>query len=485
MPYRQTLSALSAMLERGEISSVELIQCFLDRIGRSQALNAFITVDAEGALTQAQSADRSRANGYAGTLAGLPIAHKDIFCTRGLKTTCGSRMLENFLSPYDATVVEQLASAGAILVGKTNMDEFAMGSSTETSWFGPARNPWNQSRVAGGSSGGSAAAVAARLIPVATGTDTGGSIRQPAAFCGLTGLKPSYGRVSRYGMIAYASSLDQGGPIAQSAEDAALLLKVMAGFDPRDATSLDKEVPDYTSVLNRPVAGLTIGLPKEFFDSSVDESVRYANHAALMEFEKLGARLIDISLPNSSAGIPCFYVIAPAEASSNLSRFDGVRYGYRTDSYRDLNEMYEKTRAEGFGIEVKRRIMIGAFALSAGYYDAYYRKAQQIRQIIANDFREAFRHCDYIAGPTSPTPAFALGEKTNDPVSMYLSDIFTITANLVGIPAISIPVGFDNTGLPIGLQLTGQSFDESGLLNLAHKYQQVTDWHRRLPKDFS
>jgi aspartyl-tRNA(Asn)/glutamyl-tRNA(Gln) amidotransferase subunit A len=485
MPYRETLSALSAMLERGEISSVELIQCFLDRIGRSQNLNAFITVDAEGALNQAQSADQSRANGYAGALAGLPIAHKDIFCTRGLKTTCGSRMLEDFLSPYDATVVEQLAAAGAILVGKTNMDEFAMGSSTETSWFGPTRNPWNQSRVAGGSSGGSAAAVAARLVPVATGTDTGGSIRQPAAFCGLTGLKPSYGRVSRYGMIAYASSLDQGGPIAQSAEDAALLLQAMAGFDPRDATSLDKDVPDYTNTLNRPVAGVTIGLPKEFFDSSVDESVRYANHAALMEFEKLGARLIDISLPNSSAGIPCFYVIAPAEASSNLSRFDGVRYGYRTDSYRDLNEMYEKTRAEGFGIEVKRRIMIGTFALSAGYYDAYYRKAQQMRQIIANDFREAFRHCDYIAGPTSPTPAFALGEKTNDPVSMYLSDIFTITANLVGIPAISIPVGFDNTGLPIGLQLTGQSFDESGLLNLAHRYQQVTDWHRQLPKDFS
>ena len=473
------------MLERGEISSVELIQCFLDRIGRSQDLNAFITVDAEGALTQARSADRSRANGYAGALTGLPIAHKDIFCTRGLKTTCGSRMLENFVSPYDATVVEQLASAGVILVGKTNMDEFAMGSSTETSWFGPTRNPWNQSRVAGGSSGGSAAAVSARLVPAATGTDTGGSIRQPAAFCGLTGLKPSYGRVSRYGMIAYASSLDQGGPIAQSAEDAALLLQVMAGFDPRDATSLDKEVPDYTSALKQPVAGLTIGLPKEYFDSSVDESVRHANHTALMEFEKLGARLIDISLPNSSAGIPCFYVIAPAEASSNLSRFDGVRYGYRTDSYRDLNEMYEKTRAEGFGIEVKRRIMIGTFALSAGYYDAYYRKAQQIRQIIANDFREAFRRCDYIAGPTSPTPAFALGEKTNDPVSMYLSDIFTITANLAGIPAISIPVGFDNTGLPIGLQLTGQSFDESGLLNLAHRYQQVTDWHQHLPKDFS
>jgi aspartyl-tRNA(Asn)/glutamyl-tRNA(Gln) amidotransferase subunit A len=485
MPYRQTLSALSAMLDRGEINSVELVQCFLDRIGRSQDLNAFITVDAEGALRQARLADRSRATGNAGTLAGLPIAHKDIFCSRGLKTTCGSRMLEDFVSPYDATVVERLAVMGAVTIGKTNMDEFAMGSSTETSWFGPTRNPWSRSCVAGGSSGGSAAAVAARLVPVATGTDTGGSIRQPAAFCGLTGLKPSYGRVSRYGMIAYASSLDQGGPIAQSAEDAALLLQAMAGFDPRDSTSLDKEVPDYTSELKQSVAGLTIGLPKEFFDSSADESVLSANRAALEEFEKLGARLINISLPNTAAGIPCFYVIAPAEASSNLSRFDGVRYGYRTDSYHDLNEMYEKTRAEGFGVEVKRRIMIGTFALSSGYYDAYYRKAQKIRQIIADDFREAFHHCDYIAGPTSPTTAFALGEKTNDPVSMYLSDIFTITANLAGIPAISIPVGFDNRGLPIGLQLTGRSFDEPGLLNLAHRYQQVTDWHQHLPKDFS
>jgi aspartyl-tRNA(Asn)/glutamyl-tRNA(Gln) amidotransferase subunit A len=473
------------MLKRGEISSVELIQCFLDRIDCYQDLNAFITVDAKGALKQAKTADRLRANGNMEALTGLPIAHKDIFCSQSLKTTCGSRMLKDFESPYDATVVERLAAAGTILVGKTNMDEFAMGSSTETSWFGPTRNPWNRTYVAGGSSGGSAAAVAARLVPAATGTDTGGSIRQPAAFCGLTGLKPSYGRISRYGMIAYASSLDQGGPITQTAEDAAMLLQAMAGFDPRDATSLDKEVPDYISALKEPVAGLTIGIPKEFFNNSVNESVQYANHAALAEFEKLGARLIDISLPNSAAGIPCFYVIAPAEASSNLSRFDGVRYGYRAKSYRDLNEMYEKTRAEGFGVEVKRRIMIGTFALSAGYYDAYYRKAQQIRQIIADDFREAFRHCDYIAGPTSPTTAFALGEKTNDPVSMYLSDIFTITANLAGIPAISIPVGFDNMSLPIGLQLTGQSFDEPGLLKLAHRYQQVTDWHRHLPKDVS
>jgi aspartyl-tRNA(Asn)/glutamyl-tRNA(Gln) amidotransferase subunit A len=473
------------MLKRGEISSLELTQCFIDRISHSQDLNAFITVDAEGALIQAQSADRSRATGHAGILTGLPIAHKDIFCSKGLKTTCGSRMLENFVSPYDATVVERLTAAGTILIGKTNMDEFAMGSSTESSWFGPTHNPWSHSHVPGGSSGGSAAAVAARLIPAATGTDTGGSIRQPAAFCGLTGLKPSYGRVSRYGMIAYASSLDQGGPIAQSAEDAALLLQAIAGFDPRDATSLNKEVPDYISALNQPVTGLRIGLPKEFFNSSVDESVRSANNTAVAEFEKMGARLIDISLPNSVAGIPCFYVIAPAEASSNLSRFDGIRYGYRSESYRDLNELYEKTRAEGFGAEVKRRIMIGTFALSTGYYDAYYRKAQQIRQVIANDFREAFRKCDYIAGPTSPTTAFKLGEKTNDPVSMYMSDIFTITANLAGIPAISIPVGFDNNSLPIGLQLTGQSFDEPGLLKLAYRYQQVTDWHQHLPKDFS
>ena len=484
--HSKTILQAKEDLRQKKYSAVELTEAIYQRIDKVEPkVQAYVHLTRNMAIEQAQKADQKIAAGQDATLLGIPIALKDLICMQNTRTTCSSQILDQFVAPYDATVVSRLKKVGAVIVGKTNMDEFAMGSSTETSWFGPTRNPWNQSRVAGGSSGGSAAAVAARLVPVATGTDTGGSIRQPAAFCGLTGLKPSYGRVSRYGMIAYASSLDQGGPIAQSAEDAALLLQVMAGFDPRDATSLDKEVPDYTSALNRPVAGLTIGLPKEFFDSSVDESVRYANHAALMEFEKLGARLIDISLPNSSAGIPCFYVIAPAEASSNLSRFDGVRYGYRTDSYRDLNEMYEKTRAEGFGIEVKRRIMIGTFALSAGYYDAYYRKAQQIRQIIANDFREAFRRCDYIAGPTSPTPAFALGEKTNDPVSMYLSDIFTITANLAGIPAISIPVGFDNTGLPIGLQLTGQSFDESGLLNLAHRYQQVTDWHQHLPKDFS
>jgi len=484
MPYRQSLTILSRMLERGNISSVELVECFLDRIHRFQDLNAFITVDEEQALAQAQLSDHLRASGGSTPLTGLPIAHKDIFCTKNLRTTCGSRMLEHFWSPYDATVVDNLAKAGTILVGKTNMDEFAMGSSTENSYFGPVHNPWDRNRVAGGSSGGSAAAVAARLAPGATGTDTGGSIRQPSSFCGLTGLKPSYGRVSRYGMVAYASSLDQGGPIAQNAEDAALLLQNMAGFDKKDSTSLNKEVPNYTAALKQPISGLKIGIPKEFFDTSLDESILNANLAALSEFEKLGIELVEISLPNSSLGIPCYYVIAPAEASSNLSRFDGVRYGYRTESYTDLNEMYEKTRSEGFGTEVKRRIMVGTFALSAGYYDAYYRKAQQVRRIISNDFRNAFGQCDYVAGPTSPTTAFLLGEKISDPVSMYLSDIFTISVNLAGIPAISIPVGFDSQGLPIGLQLIGRSFDEAGLLNMAHKFQQITAWHGQLPKEF-
>jgi len=485
MPYRQTLSALSRMLDSGDISSVELLRCFLGRIERFQGLNAFISLDEEKALTQAQFSDELRAKGKSGPLTGLPLAHKDIFCTKSLRTTCGSRILANFHSPYDATVVERLDKSGTVLVGKTNMDEFAMGSSTETSYFGPVSNPWNQARVAGGSSGGSAAAVAARLVPIATGTDTGGSIRQPAAFCGLTGLKPTYGRVSRFGMVAYASSLDQGGPIAQSAEDAALLLQSIAGFDTKDSTSLDKQVPDYVAGLNRSVSGLRIGIPKEFFEDSVDNAVLAANRAALAELQKLGVKLVDVSLPNSSSGIPCYYVIAPAEASSNLSRFDGVRYGYRAKSYDSLTDMYEKTRAEGFGIEVKRRIMVGTFALSAGYYDAYYRKAQQIRRIISEDFRKAFEKCDYLAGPTSPTTAFLLGEKVSDPVSMYLSDIFTISVNLAGIPALSMPVGFDTRGLPIGLQLIGRSFDECGLLNMAYKYQQVTDWHKHLPKEFS
>ncbi len=482
MPYRQKLSSLSTMLKNREISSVELIDCFLERIQRYKALNCFISIDEDRARSNALSSDNLRSKGWYTSLSGIPLAHKDIFCTKNLRTTCGSRILENFVSPYNATIVDKLEKAGAILIGKTNMDEFAMGSSTETSYFGPVLNPWDHKRVAGGSSGGSASAVAAKLVPIATGTDTGGSIRQPASFCGLTGLKPSYGRVSRYGMIAYASSLDQGGPIAQCAEDAALILQHMAGFDEKDSTCLNKTVPNYMEGLNNSISGLKIGVPKEFFEKSLNESVLNANLDALSEFEKLGATLVDISLPNSSFGIPCYYVIAPAEASSNLSRYDGVRYGYRTSSYNDLEEMYSKTRAEGFGEEVKRRIMIGTFSLSSGYYNAYYEKAQKIRRIISDDFQRAFSECDYIAGPTSPTTAFPLGEKLDDPVAMYLSDIFTITANLAGIPAISIPVGFDQKNLPIGLQLIGRSFDEAGLLNVAYKFQEATDWHLSLPE---
>lgn len=482
MPYRQKLSSLSTMLKNREISSVELIDCFLERIQRYKALNCFISIDEDRARSNALSSDNLRSKGWYTSLSGIPLAHKDIFCTKNLRTTCGSRILENFVSPYNATIVDKLEKAGAILIGKTNMDEFAMGSSTETSYFGPVLNPWDNKRVAGGSSGGSASAVAAKLVPIATGTDTGGSIRQPASFCGLTGLKPSYGRISRYGMIAYASSLDQGGPIAQCAEDAALILQHMAGFDEKDSTCLNKTVPNYMEGLNNSISGLKIGVPKEFFEKSLNESVLNANLNALSEFEKLGATLVDISLPNSSFGIPCYYVIAPAEASSNLSRYDGVRYGYRTSSYNDLEEMYSKTRAEGFGEEVKRRIMIGTFSLSSGYYNAYYEKAQKIRRIISDDFQRAFSECDYIAGPTSPTTAFPLGEKLDDPVAMYLSDIFTITANLAGIPAISIPVGFDQKNLPIGLQLMGRSFDEAGLLNVAYKFQEATDWHLNLPE---
>ena len=470
------------MLKNREISSVELIDCFLERIQRYKALNCFISIDEDRARSNALSSDNLRSKGWYTSLSGIPLAHKDIFCTKNLRTTCGSRILENFVSPYNATIVDKLEKAGAILIGKTNMDEFAMGSSTETSYFGPVLNPWDNKRVAGGSSGGSASAVAAKLVPIATGTDTGGSIRQPASFCGLTGLKPSYGRISRYGMIAYASSLDQGGPIAQCAEDAALILQHMAGFDEKDSTCLNKTVPNYMEGLNNSISGLKIGVPKEFFEKSLNESVLNANLNALSEFEKLGATLVDISLPNSSFGIPCYYVIAPAEASSNLSRYDGVRYGYRTSSYNDLEEMYSKTRAEGFGEEVKRRIMIGTFSLSSGYYNAYYEKAQKIRRIISDDFQRAFSECDYIAGPTSPTTAFPLGEKLDDPVAMYLSDIFTITANLAGIPAISIPVGFDQKNLPIGLQLMGRSFDEAGLLNVAYKFQEATDWHLNLPE---
>ena len=481
MPHRQSLSTLRQMLRHREIGSEELVYHFANRIDRQQDLNAFITVDIDHALQQARIADKLLAGGSPPPLAGLPIAHKDIFCTQGMLTTCGSKMLANFLSPYDATVVRRLKDAGAVTLGKTNMDEFAMGSSNETSYFGPVHNPWNRDRVPGGSSGGSAAAVAARLVSAATGTDTGGSIRQPASFCGLTGLKPTYGRVSRYGMVAYASSLDQGGPITQTAEDAALLLQAMAGFDAQDSTSLDAPVPDYAASLKQNIEGLRIGLVSEFFDPSLNPDINAHVRAALSELEKLGAKLIDVSLPNSAAGIPCYYVIAPAEASSNLSRFDGVRYGYRSKSYVDLQTLYENTRAEGFGAEVKRRILVGTYALSSGYYDAYYLKAQQIRRRIADDFSQALTECDVLVGPTTPTTAFLLGEKTTDPVSMYLDDIFTITVNLAGLPALSLPVGFDPSGLPIGMQVIGNYLDEGTLLAIGQRFQEVTDWHLRAP----
>jgi aspartyl-tRNA(Asn)/glutamyl-tRNA(Gln) amidotransferase subunit A len=477
----RSLSSLSSALAAGEISSVELTQLYLERIARlNPTINAYVTVDAEKSLAQARAADAQRAAGQGGPLTGIPLAQKDIFCTKGWLTTCGSKMLGNFVSPYDATVIERCNAAGAVILGKTNMDEFAMGSSNETSFFGTVKNPWDTACVPGGSSGGSAAAVAARLAPAATGTDTGGSIRQPAALCNLTGLKPTYGVVSRYGMIAFASSLDQGGPMARSAEDCALLLNTMAGFDERDSTSLDRPSEDYCRDLEKPLAGLKIGLPKEFFGEGCAPEVMALVEAAIAEYRKLGADTVEVSLPNMKLSVPAYYVIAPAEASSNLSRFDGVRYGYRAPEYADLNDMYSKTRAQGFGAEVKRRILIGTYVLSHGYYDAYYLQAQRIRRLIANDFVEAFKHCDVIMGPTSPTTAFRLGEKAADPVQMYLSDIYTIAVNLAGLPGMSIPCGFAG-GLPAGLQIIGDYFSEARLLNIAHRYQQATDWHLRQP----
>ena len=484
MLHEHSLTALRDMLRRREISSTELTRHCLDRIAKHSDLNAFVTVDESGAMTAAALADEQLARGEADLLTGVPIAHKDIFCTRGILTTCGSKMLQNFVSPYDATVVERFHQAGSVTLGKTNMDEFAMGSSNETSFFGSVKNPWDRGRVPGGSSGGSAAAVAASLVAGATGTDTGGSIRQPAAFCGLTGLKPSYGRVSRYGMIAFASSLDQGGPITRNAEDAALMLQCMAGFDPRDSTSINAPAPDIATLLAKEVRGLKLGLPKEFFDTSVDGQVLEKVRESLAVLEKLGATLVDVSLPNSAAGIPCYYVIAPAEASSNLSRFDGVRFGHRSEHAEELVDLYENSRAEGFGEEVKRRILIGTYALSAGYYDAYYLKAQKIRRVIAQDFETAFAQCDVIVGPTSPTTAFPLGAKTQDPVEMYLNDIFTNTVNLAGLPGLSVPCGFDATGLPVGLQLIGKFMDEASLLSAAHRLQQETDWHQRMPAGY-
>jgi aspartyl-tRNA(Asn)/glutamyl-tRNA(Gln) amidotransferase subunit A len=479
----KSLKQLSQALAAKDISSVELTQLYLDRIARlNPQVNAFITVDPDKSLGAARAADERRAKGEAGPLTGIPVAQKDIFCAQGWLTTCGSKMLSNFVSPYDATVIERMErDAGLVSLGKTNMDEFAMGSSNETSFYGPVRNPWDMERVPGGSSGGSAAAVAARLAPVATGTDTGGSIRQPAALCNLTGLKPTYGVVSRYGMIAFASSLDQGGPMAKSAEDCALLLNTMAGFDERDSTSLNRPVEDYARDLEQPLDGLRIGLPKEFFGEGCDAGVMAAVRAAIAEYEKLGAKIVDVSLPNSHLSVAAYYVIAPAEASSNLSRFDGVRYGYRAPEYGDLVDMYSKTRAQGFGAEVKRRILIGTYVLSHGYYDAYYLQAQRIRRLIANDFAEAFKVCDVILGPTSPGTAFKLGEKAADPVQMYLSDIYTIAVNLAGLPGMSLPCGFAN-GLPVGMQLIGNYFAEAALLKVAHRYQQTTDWHLRAPE---
>ncbi len=478
-----TITKIAENLAAGRCSSRELVDDVLARIKTHAVLNAFITLDEEAARRHAEAADRARRAGGAGILAGVPIAHKDIFCTAGVKTTCASRMLADFVPPYDATVVRKMKAAGCIMVGKTNMDEFAMGSSNETSHFGPVRNPWDRDRVPGGSSGGSAAAVAGRLVPAATGTDTGGSIRQPAALCGITGLKPSYGRVSRYGLVAFASSLDQAGPMAQTAEDCAHLLAAMAGFDEHDATSLDVPVPDYAAQLGGDLKGLRIGVVAEHFADGVEPKVAEALREALREYERQGAHLVDVSLPNSAHAVPCYYVLAPAEASSNLARYDGVRYGFRAPEYQDIEDMYKKTRSQGFGPEVKRRIMVGTYALSAGYYDAYYVKALRLRRLIADDFARAFERCDILAGPVSPSTAFPLGAKNTDPVSMYLNDIFTIPINLAGLPALSLPAGFAG-GLPVGLQLVGRYLDEARLLNAAHRFQQATDWHTRVPAGF-
>ena len=481
-----SLKELSAFLATKKVSSVELTQLFLARIGKlNGALNAFITVEAEKSLALARMADARIAHGDAQPLTGIPVAHKDIFVARDWLTTCGSKMLSNFTGPYDAHVLARFAAAGSVLLGKTNMDEFAMGSSSETSFYGPVKNPWNTACVPGGSSGGSAAAVAARMAPAATGTDTGGSIRQPAALSGISGLKPTYGLVSRYGMIAFASSLDQGGPMAKSAEDLALLLSVMAGFDPKDSTSIERPAEDYTRDLERPLAGLRIGVPKEHFGAGLSADVGKAVEAALAQFEKLGAKRVAIGLPNSALSVPAYYVIAPAEASSNLSRFDGVRYGYRAKEYGDLADMYSRTRAEGFGAEVRRRILIGTYVLSHGYYDAYYLKAQKIRRLIARDYAAAFGQCDLILGPTAPTVAFRLGAKAADPVQMYLNDIYTIPANLAGLPAMSIPCGFGAGNLPVGLHIVGNYFAEAKMLNAAHQYQRATDWHGREPAGLS
>src|SRR3954468_130755 len=483
--HNLTLAELARKLRAKEFSVTELTKALLGRIEASQPrLNAFITVTGESALARAAAADAAIAAGRAGPLTGLPLAHKDIFCTRGVKTSCGSRMLDNFVSPYDATVVERLNAAGMVTLGKTNMDEFAMGSSNETSWYGPVKNPWDERLVPGGSSGGSAAAVAARVAPIATATDTGGSIRQPASLCGVTGIKPTYGRVSRYGMIAFASSLDQGGLISVSAEDAAMVLEAMSGFDPRDSTSVDAPVPNYVAGLDAPLAGLKIGLISEFFGKGLVPSVEQLIRDALRVYEKLGATLVDVQLPALPLSVPTYYVVAPAECSSNLARFDGVRYGHRCHEPKDLMDLYKRSRGEGFGAEVKRRIMVGTYVLSAGYYDAYYLKAQRVRQLINRDFERAFEQVDVLIGPTAPDVAFAIGAKSDDPIQMYLNDIYTIGANLAGVPAISIPCGFVRD-LPVGLQICGPHFAEAKLLNVAHAYQKETDWHRKIPAAYA
>ena len=482
-----TVTELSAALAARKISSFELTRACLERIARlNRELNAFISTDEEreGSLAAARRADEQRARGDAGPLTGIPIAHKDILCTRDFRTTCGSRMLEQYRSPYDAHVVHELERAGAVVTGKTNMDEFAMGSSSESSVFGPVRNPWAKSRVPGGSSGGSAAAVAARMVPAATGTDTGGSIRQPAALCGICGLKPTYGTVSRYGLVAFASSLDQAGPLAKSAADLALLMNAMAGFDPRDSTSLERPKEDYTRSLNdTKLSGLRIGVPAEYLGEGVQPGVRKAIEEAIRWFTSQGAKRVPIELPNQKLGVAVYYIIAPAEASSNLSRFDGVRYGHRASAYSDLVDMYERTRAEGFGGEVKRRILIGTYVLSHGYYDAYYLQAQKVRRLIVGDFQSAFERCDLILGPVAPSTAFEVGAQVDDPVAMYLGDIFTVPGSLAGLPGMSIPCGLDESGLPVGLQLMGTYFSEAMLLGVAHRYQQATDWHLRVPAE--
>lgn len=478
--HQYTLAELIKGLRKKDFSSVELTKHYLDRINTlDKDINSYITVTDELAMQQAEAADKLLASGNAPELCGVPMAHKDIFCTDGVRTSCASKMLDNFIAPYNATVIEKFNQAGSVMLGKTNMDEFAMGSSNETSFYGPVKNPWDLECVPGGSSGGSAAAVAALLAPASTGTDTGGSIRQPASLCGLTGLKPTYGRVSRYGMIAFASSLDQAGPITRTAEDAAILMNIMAGLDEKDSTSMDHPSEDYTVSLDNSLEGLKVGLPKQYFTSELDSDIAQLIDDAIKHLESAGATMKEVDLPHSEQAISAYYVIAPAEASANLSRFDGVRYGHRCDNPKDLHDLYTRTRAEGFGDEVKRRILVGTYALSAGFYDAYYRKAQQVRRLIKNDFTNAFNEVDIILGPTAPATTFKLGSKTSDPVQMYLEDIYTIAVNLAGIPGMSIPCGFKN-GLPVGMQLIGKAFDEARLLNVAHQYQQLTDWHTKI-----